>query len=147
MKVLKSVFFVILFLGVLGFGGFIYLGQSSKNGQAPGLSQGQLAPCPSSPNCVSSEAGTEPGKRVETLTPGVWDKISATINDMGGTLTVTGDDYIAAEFTSATFGFVDDIEFRRAEDAVHVRSGSRVGYSDAGVNAARVDELRAKLAN
>ena len=54
-------------------------------------------------------------------------------------------DYIAAEFTSATFGFVDDLELRRTDEAVQVRSASRVGYSDGGVNKARVAELRDKL--
>ena len=64
---------------------------------------------------------------------------------MGGAVTTQEEEYIAAEFTSASFGFVDDVEFRLAEEAVHVRSASRVGYSDRGVNADRVAELRKSL--
>ena len=54
---------------------------------------------------------------------------------------------MAAEFTSSTFKFVDDLEFRLAEEGVHVRSASRVGYSDRGVNLVRVETLRQGLNN
>ena len=69
----------------------------------------------------------------------------AAIEIEGGVVVEQGEDYLAAEFTSAVFGFVDDVEFRRGEYAVHVRSASRVGYSDAGANAARVAALRGAL--
>ncbi|MEM6493130.1 MAG: DUF1499 domain-containing protein [Pseudomonadota bacterium] len=146
MKVLKTLFFVVFGLAVIAVGGFAYLGQTSKSGKALGLTQGQLVPCPASPNCVSSEAGTEPDKRVEAFALGAWGRLPAAIAEMGGTIIVSDEDYIAAEFTSSTFGFVDDVEFRLAEDAVQARSASRVGYSDAGVNAARIEELRSKVA-
>lgn len=146
MKVLKSAFFVLATLAVIAVGGFVYLGQSSKSGKAPGLVQGQLAPCPASPNCVSSEVGTEPEKRVESFAPGAWGTIADAVTEMGGTITVRNEGYLAAEFTSATFGFVDDVEFRLTNEAVHVRSASRVGYSDAGVNAARIEDLRSQVA-
>lgn len=52
--------------------------------------------------------------------------------------------YLHAEFTSKLMGFVDDVEFllSSAEQVVHVRSASRVGLSDFGVNRARLEELR-----
>jgi uncharacterized protein (DUF1499 family) len=55
------------------------------------------------------------------------------------------DDYIHAEYTSALFRFVDDVElyFDKAKKIIHVRSASRVGYGDMGVNRKRVEELRA----
>lgn len=145
MKILKYLFYTVLALVILGAGAFVYLGQSSQSGTAPGLVAGQLAPCPDSPNCVSSEAGTSQEKLVDMLDAGAWDALPGAITEMGGVVTVTEDSYLASEFTSATFGFVDDVEFRLAEDGVHVRSGSRVGHSDAGVNAARIAELRANL--
>ena len=48
--------------------------------------------------------------------------------------------YIHAEFTSAFFRFVDD-----GTRTIHVRSASRVGYSDFGVNRRRVEEIRARF--
>ncbi|MEM1152994.1 MAG: DUF1499 domain-containing protein [Pseudomonadota bacterium] len=135
----------IVVLLVLGVGAFAYLGEQSRQGTAPGLVNGQLAPCPSSPNCVSSEAGTPEDKRVDPLPADSWTKLPAMIESMGGTVTQQSDSYIAAQFTSDTFGFVDDVEFQRTPDAVEVRSGSRVGYSDAGVNRDRINAMREKL--
>lgn len=64
---------------------------------------------------------------------------------MGGVVTQQSDDYIAAEFTSLLMRYVDDVELRLANDAVHVRSASRVGYSDMGANRDRVEALRQRL--
>lgn len=52
--------------------------------------------------------------------------------------------YLHAEFSSALFGFVDDVEFvvDENEQAIHVRSASRTGYWDMGVNRARVESIR-----
>ncbi|MEM7281170.1 MAG: DUF1499 domain-containing protein [Pseudomonadota bacterium] len=142
---MKYVLIGVVLLLVLGVGAFFYLGQKSQSGEAAGLVDGRLSPCPSSPNCVSSEANTEDEKKVATLSSDSWAQIPGAITDMGGVVTTENATYIAAEFTSKTFKFVDDVEFRLAEDGVHVRSASRVGYSDRGVNSARVAALRAKL--
>ena len=146
-KLLKFALYAVVGLAVLGVGAFIVLGQMSQGGSAPGLANGQLAACPSAPNCVSSEADTSEEKRVEPLSSDGWGAIPAVIAEMGGVITARDDSYLAVEFTSATFGFVDDVEFRLAEDTLHVRSGSRVGYSDRGVNHARVSEIRDRLAS
>ena len=55
--------------------------------------------------------------------------------------------YIHAEFTSALFRFVDDVEFLLDSETktIHVRSASRVGYSDLGVNRRRVEEIRSRF--
>ncbi len=142
---MKYVLYGAVLLVVLGIGTFVYLGQSSKGGTAPGLVDGRLAPCPDSPNCVSSEVGTPDEKAVEPLPAETWGQLPDAIAGMGGVITTQTDTYLAAEFTSATFGFVDDVEFRLTEGAVQVRSASRVGYSDRGVNSARVAALREKL--
>jgi uncharacterized protein (DUF1499 family) len=57
------------------------------------------------------------------------------------------EDYIHAEFASAVFGFVDDVEFivDAAAHIIHVRSAARVGYFDLGVNRRRVEDIRGKL--
>ena len=57
-------------------------------------------------------------------------------------------DYLYAEFTSRLIGYVDDVEFYFPpnEPVIHVRSASRLGYSDFGVNRKRIEDIRAKLA-
>jgi len=147
MKILKYAVIALVVLVLLGVGAFAFLGMQSRGGSALGLVDGRLADCPSSPNCVSSETGTVAEKRVEPLPLDAWASLPEVIVDMGGELTVQDATYIAAEFTSSTFGFVDDLEFRLTESDIQVRSASRVGHSDAGVNAERVSDLRAKIAN
>ena len=55
-------------------------------------------------------------------------------------------DYIHAEFTSALFRFVDDVEFLfdAEKKVIHFRSASRVGYSDLGANRRRMEEIRSR---
>ena len=147
MKAVKYILIVLAILSVVGVAGFAYLGVSSQSGSAPGLVDGQLSPCPDSPNCVSSEAGTVADKLTETLPASAWDALPQVVDDMGGEVTLANADYVSAEFTSLLFGFVDDVEFRKGDDGVHVRSASRVGYSDRGVNAARIAEIRERVSN
>jgi len=144
---MKTAIVIIVLLLVLVVGGLFYIGQKSRSGKAPGLSGGQLAACPSSPNCVSSESGTPQEKRVAPLSRQAWPQIPAAVEAMGGTVTRQDSDYLAAEFRSKWFGFTDDVEFRRADDIVHVRSASRVGHSDMGVNRKRVEEFKDRLGN
>ena len=56
----------------------------------------------------------------------------------------TSDGYVHAEARSWLFRFVDDVEFLydAQQHVVHVRSASRVGYSDLGVNRSRIESLR-----
>ena len=142
MKLLKYGLIGIVGLVLLGIIAFFGLGMQSQNGTAPGLVNGVLSACPSSPNCVSSEAGTTDEKRVEPLPLSVWNNLPTIIVELGGSVIQQDETYLAAEFKSSVFGFVDDLEFRKTETDVQVRSGSRVGHSDAGVNAARVAALR-----
>ncbi|NOX95039.1 MAG: DUF1499 domain-containing protein [Alphaproteobacteria bacterium] len=142
MSVLKIILLIVIALPILGVGSFYFLAQQSKNDDAPGLVDGVLAECPSSPNCVRSEAGTLPTHAVEALPLSVWDQLAAVVEQTGGVITVQNENYLAAEYYSKLFGFVDDVEFRKAFDAVHVRSASRVGHSDMGANKKRISELR-----
>lgn len=93
-----------------------------------------------------SEAGADEKHAVAPLPAEAWAEVPAAVADLGGTVVEQTDDYIAAEFKSRIFRFTDDVEFRLADDAVHVRSASRIGYSDMGVNRKRVEALRAALA-
>jgi len=59
------------------------------------------------------------------------------------TIQSENDDYLAATFSSAIFGFVDDLEVRidSVQNTGHIRSASRVGHSDGGVNRKRIELL------
>jgi uncharacterized protein (DUF1499 family) len=74
-----------------------------------------------------------------------WGRAVQAVRDIGGKVHEDTGDYLWATFTSRVFRFVDDLELRMDRDArvVHVRSASRVGYSDLGVNRKRVERLRA----
>ena len=115
-----------------------------------GVTEGRLAPCPNSPNCVSSEATSE--ERVEPLhydgdAKRARARLLEVLNGMERVRAVeSADDYLRVEFRSAVFGFVDDVEFRfSAPGIVQVRSASRTGYYDFGVNRERVEALRARF--
>ena len=117
-----------------------------------GPQAGQLAACPSSPNCVCSD--DKPGShQIDPLafegdSAAVWQAARDVVADWPRTTIITeGVDYIHAEVASAFFGFVDDFELqlRPGEGVIAVRSASRVGYSDMGVNRKRVESLRSAL--
>ena len=115
------------------------------------IERGQLAPCPSSPNCVSSLA-TDEGHRIAPLAiPGdaaaQMAALLAVVGDMPRTeIQAQTDNYLWVVFTSRLLRFRDDVEFLLGPgDAVQVRSASRLGYSDLGVNRQRVETIRAKL--
>lgn len=145
---MKMALLILAALIVAAVGGLVFLAQQSKSGSAPGLTQGGLlAPCPSSPNCVASEEGAPESHAVAPLPLLSWERLPSLIAGQGGQVVVQTDDYLAATFTTPLLGFVDDVEFRKAEDAVHVRSASRVGHSDMGANRKRIEALRLALEN
>ena len=110
-----------------------------------------LAPCPDRPNCVSSLAEDD-AHRVEPLplegTPeDAISRLREIIEAMPRTtVDEVGPTYLKARFRSRLFGFVDDVEMAVDSDArlIHVRSASRLGYSDHGVNRKRVEAIRAR---
>jgi len=114
-----------------------------------GTHDGKFAPCPSSPNCVSSQSPDD-AHRIAPLTHSgraadAMKKLTAIIQTFPRTSVITiSDSYLHAEFTSAIFRFVDDLEFLVDETAevIHVRSASRMGYSDLGVNRKRIEQIR-----
>jgi len=110
----------------------------------------RLAPCPGKPNCVSSRA-TDAGHHIEPLKltgsqDSAMGRLESILRGLPRVKIVTVDGgYLRAEFKSALFGFVDDVEFMAdpAARVIHVRSASRVGYSDLGANRKRVENIRA----
>ncbi|MGB7931833.1 MAG: DUF1499 domain-containing protein [Gammaproteobacteria bacterium] len=108
-----------------------------------------LAPCPASPNCVSSQA-TDAEHFTEPLSFSgeamlAWQRLKSALGTESRLSIVenTGS-YLHAEACSLVFRFVDDIEFVIDPEAgvIQVRSASRVGYSDFGVNRRRVERIR-----
>lgn len=113
-----------------------------------GVKDGKLAPCPNSPNCVNSQS-QDPKSKIAPLAPVAIDELKKVIESMERTKIIEStDSYLYAEFTSKLMGYVDDVEFYldRGENVIHVRSASRLGKSDLGVNRKRIEEIRAKLA-
>ena len=124
-------------------------GASNLNKNA--ATEHQLAPCPASPNCVSSLASTE-SQRVDTLRydgdrAQAQARLLRVLNEMPRATVIRSDPtYVHAEFRSALLGFVDDVDFHfDPPGVIQVRSASRTGYSDFGVNRERVAAIRARF--
>ncbi|MBD2569567.1 DUF1499 domain-containing protein [Anabaena lutea] len=117
-----------------------------------GVQLGKLAPCPSSPNCVSSQASDSLHQiaplSFTSTSEQALSQLKSIIQSLPRTKIITEtEDYLYAEFKSALMGFVDDVEFYLDPNSniIHVRSASRLGYGDLGVNRQRIEEIRAKL--
>lgn len=124
---------------------FFLLGLKSQKGKAKGLVNGELAEPGSAPNCVCSEIDVQPERKVAPLN-GSLNAIKSAISSTGGTITSETDSYLSATYMSKIFKFVDDVEIRHDKDNIwHIRSASRVGYSDQGANRKRVENIRALL--
>ena len=127
-----------------------FLGIKSRLGEAPGMVDGQLKPCPSKPNCVCSEYPGDRGHYVEPFSmpdanfEDPADMIKIAVTESGGIITAEASGYISAEYSSRIFGFRDDTEFRidGENGLIHIRSASRLGYSDMGVNEKRVEQVK-----
>jgi len=117
-----------------------------------GHGTGRLAPCKTSPNCVSSQADPKDQEHyIAPLALKGGDAMAAVKKAVEAMPRVTvvrvEPGYLYAEFQSRLMGFVDDVEFLAdpAGGVVHVRSASRLGRRDFGVNRARIEKLRAVL--
>ena len=121
---------------------------------ATGLSDGHLQACPSSPNCVVSQDGDEKHAIDPISYQGDRNDVKEALLKVLSVVPRTevienNDDYIRTESTSRLFKFVDDAEFYFPEDenVIQVRSASRVGESDLGVNRRRIEQIRLALAD
>lgn len=130
-------------------GGTMFAGKRPTN---LGVNSGQLASCPESPNCVCSQ-NQDALHKIAPLTytaskSAAISKLKEVITGLPRTKIITeNEDYLYAEFTTALMKFVDDVEFY-ADDAakvIHVRSASRLGQSDLGVNRDRIEAIRTQF--
>jgi uncharacterized protein (DUF1499 family) len=113
---------------------------------------GRLAPCPASPNCVSSQAGDAEHRIAPLAYKGSAADALANLARViaaqpGTTIVAQHDGYLYATFQTPLMGFVDDVEFvvDPKRSVIDVRSSSRLGNRDFGVNRKRIDTLRAAL--
>jgi uncharacterized protein (DUF1499 family) len=117
-----------------------------------GVRSGQLAPCPDTPNCVNSQSGN-PLHRIKPIvyssTPEqAMADLKTLIENLEQAKIITNTkNYLYIEFTSSFWGFVDDVEFLIDTNiqVIQVRSASRLGKSDLGVNRKRVEMIRTKF--
>ena len=139
-------------LGAFVFSLFLLLSCAGSVPTNLGVKDDRLASCPESPNCVCSDSSAGP----DAISPFVlavpaakaWPAIENTVREMPRCKIIDStSDYLHAECRSAIFRFGDDLEvqLRPKDDVAAVRSASRVGYSDMGVNRERVETLRADL--
>ena len=119
-----------------------------------GVHDGRLAPCRRSPNCVSSQA--DAADTVHYIAPipfkgapvEAMDAVRRALESMPRATVVRHEpDYLYAQFRSRLLGFVDDVEFAYDEKGgvIQVRSASRLGRRDFGVNRARIEAIRALI--
>ena len=124
-------------------------------GQRPpdlGDRHGRLKSPPATPNAVSSQADDE-AHRIEPLRySGDGREAFARLRDLvaswpGAAIVSEADGYLHAEFTTRWLRFVDDVEFLLdpAAGVIHVRSASRLGYSDLGTNRRRIEAIRERF--
>jgi uncharacterized protein (DUF1499 family) len=121
----------------------------SKRPANLGVTAGRLAPCPSSPNCVSSQA--DPADTAHFIQPLryddpseiAWARLVRLVSTWPRTRMIeVTDRYLHAEVSTLVLRFVDDLEFLLGPAEIHVRSASRLGRTDFGVNRRRVERLR-----
>jgi len=117
-----------------------------------GLNNKLLSPCPETPNCVSSQEKYSQN-RIQPITfedslEQAKKRIYRVINSMRGTRIISKEVlYMHVEFTSKVLRLIDDVEFYfdGSQALIHVRSASRWGYWDLGVNRRRVESIRSEF--
>jgi uncharacterized protein (DUF1499 family) len=121
-----------------------------------GVTNGQLQPCPNSPNCVSTQAAQSDTEHYIAAVPYTGDanfmmtQLLKVVSTMPrATVIKQEDNYLHAEFRSQIFRFVDDVEFYLDDTnkVIYFRSAARLGQSDMGVNRKRMTEISEKLKN
>lgn len=127
----------------------LMVGCSGTSPSTLGVKEARLAPCPNSPNCVSTQSidakySIDPIPYTSSMEE-ARDRMEEVVRAMPRTKVIRlEEDYMHLECSSRLFRFVDDVEFwfDDADKVIHCRSASRKGYSDLGVNRKRVELIR-----
>ena len=160
MSILKWIVFGLVVLAA----GVVAVGQAGLlQGSVPtdlGVHGGRLKPPSATENSVSSQAALYPDHPQRAYAeiaplalrgdgPATIAKLKAVVSQMHGAKIVKSEpDYLYAQFTTPLMRFVDDVEFwyDPAAQVIQVRSASRIGKGDLGLNRKRVEAVRAALA-
>ncbi|MCA9058088.1 MAG: DUF1499 domain-containing protein [Planctomycetaceae bacterium] len=132
-----------------GWGGIVLWARSAAT-VARGVQEGSLAECPASPNCVCSQSKSSlhqiEGLQFEGDAESAWARVRQLLNELPEARLVSeSDKYLHYEFRSKIIGYVDDVELLKPTEGnrqIDIRSASRVGYSDMGVNRKRMERIR-----
>ncbi len=133
---------------ILVIGGLMIISCAGQRSEKLGIKDGQLLNCPSKPNCVNSQAINKdqivlPFRYSDEKELAVKRLKEILASYDRATIVTENENYLLVEFKTKIMGFVDDVEFYFPQKKViHVRSASRLGYSDFGVNRKRVEQLR-----
>ena len=152
-----AILLAVLVVGAIGAGQAGLFGSSAPNDL--GVREGKLKPPSATDNSVSSQAALYPDNpqhqaaQIAPLPlrgdgPMTIAKIRAVVEATASAKIVKSDaDYLYAQYTTALMKFVDDVEFwyDPAAQAIQVRSASRIGKGDMGVNRKRIEAVRAAL--
>jgi uncharacterized protein (DUF1499 family) len=133
---------------------------SGKTPDGLGVQAGRLKAPSGTPNSVSSQAGLYPGHpqgRYADIAPFAYTgdgqaalrRLADLLQASERCLLVTqSPDYLYAQCSTRWLKFTDDVEFYldAPTGVIHVRSASRIGHGDLGVNRARIEALRVRFA-
>jgi uncharacterized protein (DUF1499 family) len=159
---MRFLFLLVLLLALLALALFIAGQLGLLRGKAPtdlGLSEGKLKRISRTENSVSSQADLWPDHpmrdyariapiRYSSDGAAAMKKLAGIVRSLPRTEVVREEpSYLYAQCTTALLKFTDDLEFALDETAkvIHVRSSSRVGRKDFGVNRARVEAIRQQM--
>ncbi len=118
-----------------------------------GVFWGYFKPCPETPNCVSSQA-TRAEQKIAPISfvgadrPTAYQVLSEVIDEMPrANVLVSRVDYVHVEFQTKWLRFRDDTEFSLVDSTsrIEMRSASRIGTNDGGLNRRRVEEIRTRF--
>jgi uncharacterized protein (DUF1499 family) len=142
-----SMFLLVSFVVVVA----LCFGCTGDKSTRSGVGDRRLAGCPDAPNCVSTESQVKSHAIAPLLFRSPPDKafgcLRETLAKMDRVRILVADqDYIHAEFRTV-LGFVDDAEFHldRKNRVIRMRSASRIGYWDFGVNRRRLEGIRSRF--
>ena len=143
---------ILMVAGVVA--GLVYAGIQYAVAAMPsglGVKEGALAPCPASPNCVSTSASGAahmPSLRFSGTVAEARTVLISALRELKIEIIHSDEQYIHGVAVTRWLRFKDDVEFliNPAARTIHFRSASRLGYSDLGTNRARLEKIARRLA-
>lgn len=150
----KWLYFAGLLLLALYLAALLAIPRLSPRPEGLGVTNGQLKPCPGTPNCITTQSTRDDAYEKRTPLPmppltarsgkKAIERLAVIVKDMPRTTIVEQtDSYLYVEFRTFAMRFVDDVEFvaDEREGVIHYRSASRLGRKDFGVNGKRMESI------